>query len=170
MDPDLSRSFDQFGVLAEMAALRGMETTLEFAPSLSLRDLGGALAAVRHVARPDFRVLIDTMHLVRAGHTALDLAAIDPRLIGYVQLSDNTLQQRGAVYRDDSLDRMVPGEGELPLLEILAALPLDVVVGLEVPMRSRAEAGESTRARAQRCVQAARALLVQGREYDKRSS
>lgn len=160
MDPDLRRSFDEFGVLAEMAAARGMQTTVEFAPSLTLTDLDAALAAVRHVARPDFRLLIDTMHFVRAGHTAADLATIDPPSIGYVQLSDNTLQQRGATYRDDTTDRMAPGEGELPLREILTALPSDVVIGLEVPMRARAEAGESTTDRARRCVQAARELLA----------
>jgi sugar phosphate isomerase/epimerase len=159
MDPDLSRSFDQFGTLAEMAAAHGMETTVEFAPSLALADLDGALAAVRHVARSDFRLLIDCMHLVRAGHSAADLAAVDPELIGYVQLSDNTVRQRGVTYRDDSIDRMVPGEGEFPLREILAVLPPGVVIGLEVPMRSRAEAGEPTRERARRCVAAARRLL-----------
>lgn len=160
LDPDLSRSLDEFGLLTEMAAARGMETTIEFAPSLTVSDLGAALSAVRHVARPDFRLLIDTMHLVRSGHTAADLAAIDPGLIGYVQLSDNTIRQRGLVYREDSVDRMVPGEGELPLREILAVLPPDVVIGLEVPMRSRAEAGEPTHERARRCVRAARHLLA----------
>jgi hypothetical protein len=55
---------------------------------------------------------------------------------------------------------MAPGEGELPLHDILAMLPRDVVIGLEVPMRSRAEAGEPTQERARRCVQAARALLA----------
>jgi sugar phosphate isomerase/epimerase len=159
MDPDLSRSFDQLGTLAEMAAARGMETTVEFAPSLAIADLDGALAAVRHVARSDFRLLVDCMHLVRAGHSPADLAAVEPELVGYAQLSDNTLRQRGVAYRDDSIDRMVPGEGELPLREILAALPPGVVIGLEVPMRSRAEAGEPTQERARRCVRAARSLL-----------
>jgi hypothetical protein len=65
----------------------------------------------------------------------------------------------GSVYREDSADRMVPGEGEFPLREILAVLPPDLVIGLEVPMLSRAEAGEATRERARRCVQGARALL-----------
>jgi sugar phosphate isomerase/epimerase len=160
LDPDLSRSLDEFGLLAEMAAARGMETTVEFAPSLTVSDLGAALSAVRHVGRSDFRLLVDTMHLVRCGHTAADLAAVEPGLIGYVQLSDNTIRQRGSVYREDSIDRMVPGEGELPLREILAVLPPDLVIGLEVPMRSRAEAGEPTRERARRCVGAARDLLL----------
>jgi sugar phosphate isomerase/epimerase len=159
-DPDLPRTFDAFGRLAEMAAVRGMPSTVEFAPSLSVRNLESALAAVRHVGRPDFGLLIDAMHLVRAGNTAADLAAVDPGLIRHVQLSDNTIRQRGAVYRDDSINRSVPGEGELPLKEILAVLPPHVPIGLEVPMLSRAEAGESTQDRSRRCVQAARALMA----------
>ncbi|MET9386288.1 TIM barrel protein [Streptomyces sp. NPDC002928] len=160
LDPDLGRSLDQFGVLAEMAGERGMATTVEFAPSLTIKDLDTALAAVHHVGREDFGVLIDTMHLVRSGHSAVDLAAIDPVVIGYVQLSDNTIRQRSSVYREDSVNRMVPGEGEFPLAEILAALPPDVVIGLEVPMLSRAEAGEQTEDRARRCVRGARDLLA----------
>jgi sugar phosphate isomerase/epimerase len=159
-DPDLPRTFDAFGRLAELAAARGMPSTVEFAPSLSVRNLETALAAVRHVGRPDFGLLIDTMHLVRAGDTVADLAAVDPGLIRHVQLSDNTIRQRGAVYRDDTIDRSVPGEGELPLAGILSVIPPDVPVGLEVPMLSRAVAGEPTEDRARRCVRAARALLA----------
>jgi sugar phosphate isomerase/epimerase len=165
MDPDLRRTFDEFGVLAEMAAERGLEMTTEFAPSLTVKNLDMAVAAARHVNRPDFRILIDTMHLMRGGHTAANLAAIDPALIGYVHLSDNTLKQRGAVYRDDSIDRMFPGDGELPLEEILAVIPRDVVVGLEVPMRSKIEAGVRPEVIARQGVDAARQMLavVQGR-------
>lgn len=104
---------------------------------------------------------------VRAGHTASDLEAIDPSLIGYVQLSDHTISQQGALYRDDTMDRRVPGEGELPLREILAVVPSDVVIGLEVPMRSRAEAGESAEEQARRCVEAANTLLENEREMTK---
>jgi hypothetical protein len=56
--------------------------------------------------------------------------------------------------------RLAPGEGELPLAEMLAALPRDLVVGLEVPMLSRAEAGVSAYDRLLPCVQSARALLA----------
>jgi hypothetical protein len=38
-------------------------------------------------------------------------------------------------------DLAAPGDGVFPLRKILAVLPLGVVIGLEVPMRSRAEAG-----------------------------
>jgi len=163
MDPDLGRSFDEFGVLAEMADARGIETTLEFALMLTVPDLDTAVAAVRHVARPDFRLLIDTMHLVRSGSSADDVAALDPALIGYAHLSDHTLEQLGPTYWDDASNRKVPGEGEMPMHDIVAALPADIVIGVEVPMQSRAEAGESTRDRTRHALHGARQVVASAR-------
>jgi len=160
LDPDLGRSFDQFAAFAAAAAERGLRTTLEFAKSLALSDLATAVAAVGHVGRPDFSLLIDTMHLVRSGSTAADLAALDPSLFGYVQLCDSTLEQRNAVYRDDSSDRLPPGEGELPLVDIMAALPAALPVGVEVPMRSRAGAGVSAQTCARQAVEGGRRVLA----------
>jgi sugar phosphate isomerase/epimerase len=162
LDPDLTRSIDQFGALAEMAAALGIETTLEFGPGLSVPDLPTALEAIRAVGRPDFRLLIDTMHLVRSGSGADDLAALDPEIFGYVQLSDVPLVTKFPSYMDEAMfQRMVPGTGELPLLEILAALPRDLVIGLEIPLRSEVEAGVGPEARVGRCVDAARRLVAQ---------
>ena len=161
-DPDLSRSVDQFGVLAEMAAESGMETTLEFSTGLAIADLPTALGAVRAVGRPDFRLLIDTMHLVRSGSSPADVAALDPDLIGYVQLSDAPLVPTIPDYMEEAcFERMVPGTGELPLLELLDALPRHVVIGLEVPLRSQADAGVGPHDRLRRCVDATRELLAQ---------
>jgi sugar phosphate isomerase/epimerase len=161
-DPDLGRSVEQFGLLAEMAAESGMETTLEFSTGLTVSDLPTALDTVRAVGRPDFRLLIDTMHLVRSGSGPADLAALDPDLIGYVQLSDVPLVASIPDYMEEAcFERMVPGTGELPLLEILAALPRHVVIGIEVPLRSQADAGVGPHERLGRCVDAARGLLGQ---------
>ena len=161
-DPDLSRSIDQFAVLAEMAADAGMETTLEFSPGLTIADLPTALDAVRAVGRPDFRLLIDTMHLVRSGSGPADVAAIEPELIGYVQLSDFPLVPTIDNYMEEAcFERRVPGTGEAPLLEILDALPRHLVIGLEIPLRSQADAGIGPHERLGRCVSAARELLAQ---------
>jgi hypothetical protein len=43
---------------------------------------------------------------------------------------------------------------------VLAALPRDLVIGLEVPLRAEAEAGIGPNARLGRCVDAARSLLA----------
>jgi hypothetical protein len=61
---------------------------------------------------------------------------------GYAQVNDTTLSPRSDNYAEEAMyERMVPGEGELPLRDILAALPRDIVIGLEVPRRSLALAG-----------------------------
>ena len=101
------------------------------------------------------------MHVVRSGSTAADLAALDASMFGYVQLCDSTLEQRNEAYRDDSSDRGIPGEGELPLVQILVALPAWLSVGVEAPMRSRAAQGMSVRECAELAVEGARSVLAE---------
>ena len=111
-DSDLPRTLDQYAVGAEMAASAGMETVSEFVPGFVVPDLPTALAAVRHVGRPDFRLLVDVMHLARSGGTAADLAALDPDLIGYVHLSDVPLIPTIPDYLEEATcERRAPGAG-----------------------------------------------------------
>ncbi|HZC52882.1 MAG TPA: TIM barrel protein, partial [Mycobacterium sp.] len=162
LDHDLSRTFDQFGALTELGAQRNIETNVEPVPGLTVGDLPTAIAALEHVGRPDFRLLIDTMHLVRSGSGATDLSTLKPEQIGYAQLNDTTLAPRLDNYMEEAMyERMVPGEGELPLRDILAALPADVVIELEVPRRSLALAGVGPIDRLRPCVDAARRLLAE---------
>lgn len=161
LDPDRGQSFDKFGELTEMAAAYGMETTVEFIPGLTVADLPTAITAVRHVGRSDFRLLIDAMHFIRSGSRPEDLAAVDPAMIGYVQICDAPLVPRISNYFEEAkYERMVPGAGELPLLDILAAVPRDRIIGLEVPLRSQADAGVGPLDRLRPCVHAARDLLT----------
>ncbi|TAL00840.1 MAG: sugar phosphate isomerase/epimerase [Rhodospirillaceae bacterium] len=161
LDPDLNRSLDQFAALAEMVGAAGLETTVEFGPGLTIADLPGALTAIRHVGRPDFRLLIDTMHLIRSGSSTADVSALDPAIIGYIQLSDAPLVSKYTNYMEEAMfARMPPGTGELPLVEILSALPRDVVIGLEIPQLSLAEAGTGPYDRLRPCVERTREILA----------
>jgi sugar phosphate isomerase/epimerase len=160
VDRDASRTLDGFATLAEMAAARGIETTIEIGPG-PIANLPAALAAVRHVGRADFRLLIDSMHFFRLGGSVADIVALDPDLIGYVQLCDAPAVSKFASYMEEALhERLAPGDGELPLLELLRCLPHRVVVSLEVPQRSLAEAGVGPLVRVGKCVDAARRLLA----------
>jgi sugar phosphate isomerase/epimerase len=106
--------------------------------------------------------MFDTMHFGRSAARISDLAALDPQFIGYVQLCDAPRIPVIEDYMEEAMfERMVPGEGELPLLDMLAALPRDRVIGLEVPLRREAEAGVGPHERLGRCVEAARNLLAQ---------
>jgi sugar phosphate isomerase/epimerase len=162
IEPDRNRLYDQLTMLVDMAAALDMETTLEYVPTLPIADLPMALEVIGQVRRPGLRLLIDTMHFVRAGGRAEDLAALDPALIGYVQVCDVPLAFTPQGYGDEAkCERMVPGTGELPLQSIIAALPRDMLLGLEIPMLKAAEAGVDPRTRLGQCVEATRRLLAQ---------
>ncbi|MEY2926823.1 MAG: hypothetical protein RL367_1300 [Pseudomonadota bacterium] len=159
MEPAMARTYDQLGVLADMVIERGMLFTIEFAPPNAINSLEGALAAVEHVGHGRCRILFDAMHFFRSGGTVAALQALDPALIGYAQLCDAPMESAGGTYMAEAMfARMVPGEGELPLRDFIAALPTDCEIGLEVPILANLQAGISPRDHAARAVAAARAL------------
>jgi len=159
LDEDVNRSFDQFAELAEMASAAGLEVALELVPGQPIPDLETALEAVRHVGRPNFKLLIDTLHWVRSGLAPHDVAALDPALISYCQLCDAPLRTTGDYLEEVTFERLPPGDGELPLLEILDALPRSTPISLEIPRRSLAEAGVGPYERLKPCVDSARRMI-----------
>jgi len=162
IDPDLARAYDQYGAFAELAAAAGMAASIEFMPGLPVANLAAAVAVINQVNRPHFWLLVDCMHLMRSGGSAAELAALDPAMIGHIQLCDAPLKGDMTRYAMEAkCERMVPGSGELPLADILRSLPRDVVVSLEVPMLAKATAGIGPIERLQPCVTAARQLLAQ---------
>ena len=142
LDPDIARCFDQIAHLAEMAVARDLGTNIEFVASLPIGDLGAALDAVAHAGHPEVGLVIDAMHLFRSGGTATDVAALDPSLIRHVQLCDAPVKPIIADYGyEASFERLGLGDGELPLADLVAVLARDDIVGLEIPMKSRTDAG-----------------------------
>jgi sugar phosphate isomerase/epimerase len=161
LDPDRNHALDQLAMFAGMAQARGMQATLEFLPGLPIGDLSAAVAAVRDVGKPNFRLLLDSMHVFRSGAQVADIAALDADLIGYVQLCDVPWVSTYASYPEEARhERLPPGEGELPLLDFLAVLPRDLIIGLEVPMLGRAQSGVSPEKRFAGCVEATRDLVA----------
>lgn len=156
----MAQAIDGFAALSEMAAARGLKVSAEIGSLGPLDRVAPALAIAKAVGLPNFSLLIDSMHFFRLGNRLEDLAALDPALIGYVQLADAPWAPRFETYIEEAMyERMVPGEGDLPLVEFLRLVPAGVVVSLEIPMRSLAEAGIDPRERTARCVMAARALM-----------
>jgi sugar phosphate isomerase/epimerase len=159
-EKDRSRTFDQLATLTQMAAARSVATSIEMAPGLTFGDLSAVRAAIDHVGSPGLRVTVDTMHWGRLGYGAAELRELGAQRIGYLQLSDTTWQPRMTSYLKEAMyERVAPGDGELPLAEMLEAVPADVVVGLEIPMRALAESGVGPMDRLRPCVAAARELL-----------
>lgn len=162
IESDHSRAVDEFARLAAMAAERGMDATLEFMPIMGPRNVHESLAIVTETGAANARLLLDAMHFFRSGSSAADLAAIDPARIGYAQICDVPMPGDMANYGIEARDeRLCPGNGDLPLADFIRALPGDVIVGLEVPMLSRAKAGVGHAERLRPCIEAARKLLAE---------
>jgi len=161
LDPDLGRSCDQFSRLAEMSAERGfLATTLEYAPYHPINHLDMATAMIARVNMPNFRLLIDVMHLFRSGSTPDDVALLAPEIIEYVQICDIMMTPAGHDYLAEATsERLVPGTGEIPLSALLAVLPTRVPLGVEVPMLALARSGVPALERMRVCVDALRKLL-----------
>lgn len=158
---DMDQAIDGFAVLSELAAERAIRVSAEMGSLGPLDRIAPALEVVRAVDAANFSLLIDSMHFFRLGNTLADFAALDPGLVGYVQLADAPWRPRFETYMEEAMyERMVPGEGELPLAEFLRLVPKGVTVSLEVPIRSLAEAGVGPVERTARCVDAARRLMA----------
>ena len=159
IDRDAGRTHAEYARLAEEAGRRGLITTTE-ACAGAYRTLAKTMSAIEAVARPDFVLLIDTMHFFRSGSTVADLAALDPAVVGHIQLCDVPMPAVIEPYMEEALhERRAPGDGDLPLREFLQAAPQDIPIGLEIPIRSEALAGIGPRERLGRSIAAARALL-----------
>jgi sugar phosphate isomerase/epimerase len=160
IEVDRTRNFDQIAQFARMAAERGLSPVLEFAPIMAVTNLSMALEALAYVDQPGFAILVDALHLFRSGGTVADVAALDPSLIGYVQLCDGPAEWTQESYLDEArFHRLCPGTGAFPLKDLVAAVPDDIILGLEIPMQNKALAGVSPREYLSECVAGAKALL-----------
>jgi sugar phosphate isomerase/epimerase len=125
---------DVLGRLAQRAGRRGLRILIEFLPDTGIPDLPVALDLVRQVGDDNLQVMLDTWHLARTGGGPEHLVGDAPALIGGIQVSDRRKVQDTRPYVPMS-GRYLPGEGELPLADILApvlAAQPDLPVGVEV--------------------------------------
>jgi len=163
-EPDEQRLAERFRALCEAAAEFGLRTVLEFMVFSDCRTAADADRVVDLAGHPDAGVLVDSLHLRRSGGAPADVAALaaaHAERYPYVQLCDAPLAapddgQRG-LYREAVHRRLYPGDGELPLAELVAALPAGAALSVETPVHAYRERSAAERARA--AMAATRRLL-----------
>jgi len=160
-DPERNRALDNFVKLCGIAAEYGVKVNVEFISMGKIRTLADAVAFITDSGQPNVGVTIDFLHLMRTGGSAADIRAMDPKLIGYVQVCDGPLELPQEQWNDEGFEqRQMPGEGEFPLADLMAAVPLGVTIAAEVPHRALRQAGVSPAERARRAIEGTRRLLV----------
>ncbi len=165
-EPEEARTIERFCELCDGAAPYGLNVCLEFAIYTGVRTLARAAHVVAQAKRPNASVLIDALHFSRSGGVPAHIASVDPSLFRYAQICDAGPDMPGpgdtpALIREARTGRLLPGEGVLPLAELVAALPDNVPLAIEAPCRATADLPAVERAtRAYRALSA----LLQPRE------
>jgi sugar phosphate isomerase/epimerase len=147
-DPELHRARDTFAALAEAARPYGLRPAIEAIPYMQVKTLSDAVVLV---GESGGGIIIDPLHLQRGGGTPADVRSLDPKLIAYCQLCDaplaapHNLPRPRELPRGQSVEgitdlalearavRLLPGDGELPLGEIISAVPAGVPLSVETP-------------------------------------
>lgn len=147
VDPDRARLAATLARLAADAAPYGILPTLEPISYQPVSRVADAAAVARAAGAA---VLLDALHIQRGGSTVDDVRALEPALVPCVQICDGPLATPvslelpprlplgmtadGSVLQIEARAlRQVPGEGEFPLAELLAAVPRDTPISVEVP-------------------------------------
>jgi sugar phosphate isomerase/epimerase len=159
-EPDEARTLDRFCDLCDRAAAYRLQVCLEFAIYTGVRTLAHAARVVAKSQRSNASVLIDALHFSRSGGLPAHVGQVDGSLFRYAQICDASADMPApddtpALVREARTGRLLPGDGALPLAELVAALPPDLPLAVEAPCRSLAHLPAIERAkRAHRALSA----------------
>lgn len=137
-DPDERRLTDNLAALAAIAKRYGLEIAFEFMPFTQVKSYEQALRIKQATGQNNVRLLVDALHVSRSGRDLRKLEKLDSSNVSYVHLCDApaTMPAPDGLRDEARLNRLYPGEGELPLADFLAAMPDDARVGVEAPCKA----------------------------------
>jgi sugar phosphate isomerase/epimerase len=141
-DLDWQRLCGNFAKFCDLAGRYGLAAFVEFVPQRPLGTLAATLRLFTETKRANVAVCVDPLNFTRSGGKIEEVAAIDRKYLPYAQLSD------GIVYADEHTPsasmrpnvRRLPGEGDVPLADILSALPDGIALSVEFPQASSVSA------------------------------
>lgn len=162
-DANGARRLESLRALCDACAPLHLKVLVEFNPYSACRSLAEARDLALTAERENAALVIDFLHLSRSGGSAADLARVEPRLLALMHFTDAGPMPEGARTQDElraesRTARRLPGDGVLPLEELLAAFPPGTPISVEAP--SAALAGLSASARASRVFDATMCTLA----------
>ena len=157
-DPDEARVIDHFGRFAEFCVQRGLVPLIE--PS-GYRNTDAQPQALRIIAKVGHGGLtLDPLHITRTGTSWEEVEALDPALIGYVQICDGPADATAEEYfREGAYRRLPPGEGVYPLDRLLGVTPKGMPLSVEIPCQRLRDEGLAGRELATEIIRRTRAWL-----------
>ncbi len=138
-DPDEARLTDRFAQFCEMAHAYGMGANLEPMPWTDVRNFAQGARIVDAAGHGNGGIVIDPIHFDRGGSRAEEIAAVPTVRLRYMQLCDAPAErptETETLLHQARAERLMPGDGGLDLRGILRAVPPDLPISLEIPMRT----------------------------------
>ncbi|MCZ8371036.1 MAG: TIM barrel protein [Porphyrobacter sp.] len=163
-DPDMAATTAKFQTLVDAAKDTGVRVNLEFGIFTEVKTIHMARAILEAVEGDAKALLVDTLHWVRSGGTAEDLAAIPHEWLSYCQPCDAPVQGPDVTNFDSIIDdainrRMALGQGGLPLAAMVDALPDHLPMAIEERSASLRDNFPDLIERARECARTSRAWL-----------
>jgi sugar phosphate isomerase/epimerase len=141
--PDSAAMVDGFAAFCDIARRFGLIAAVEFMPWTAVRSLAEARALTEAAGRENGQILLDAIHLDRAGEGASDVStALPAGHVAYLQLCDAPRERpsdMATMLHQARAARLPPGAGGLDLKGIVSVLPGDMPISIEVPMQERAK-------------------------------
>jgi sugar phosphate isomerase/epimerase len=131
---DQLRTTDRYQQVCEMAGPHDIKVVCEFLPIFPLNTLSMAAEIVATSKVTNGGVLIDNLHLSRSGSSIEDVQEMPTELFPYLQICDAPAERPadfGGLLDEALNGRLCPGEGSLPIAELLQAVP-NVPLSFEV--------------------------------------
>ncbi len=144
--PDRPATEAALGEVSAACRAAGIQAAIEYMAWTTPATVADALALARSA---DCQIVVDLLHHARIGAGASELRTLAASgRVGWVQLSDGPATAPADLVHEARHDRLLPGEGELPLAGWLGLAPPGVPVSVEVqqdrlldrPPRERARA------------------------------
>lgn len=135
-DSDFARKTDRFAELCQLAAPLGLTIDLEFPSWTETPNLSEATRVLRAADQRNAGLLIDLLHFARSGSSIDELRMLPREWFHYAHVCDAPGEiptTTAGLIHTARFERLFPGEGEIDMHGILAALPVGIPYALEIP-------------------------------------
>lgn len=135
-DSEQNRLIENYAKFCELSKSYDLSCDLEFMPWTAVKNLTQAQTIVEQTGQSNAAVLIDSLHFDRSDSTLEQVKVIPASRLNYVQLCDGFADYDPS---DEGLikiarnNRLVPGQGDIDLVALIAALPKNITLAAEVP-------------------------------------
>lgn len=119
---DVDIAAEGFARLCDDAAEHGLQVALEYVVFTAIADVATAWSVVQRAGRPNSGIMVDVAHHVRSGSDDGTLRQVPGDRVLGVQLCDGPRTPPADLLDEALYHRMLPGDGEMPVTELLQLL------------------------------------------------